>query len=284
MAISPGRAKKLREQRKRRIAAHELREQEGLSVREIAERLGAPKSTIADDLKLPKPEPLADPPPNAAGPDNDRATTHGAYSEKVLGPLREQAKAYAAERWPGAPDDKLIAYANLSARVQALSDYELTHGVVRSTVLGDVFPVSNLLSKLEPRLEKAIEALDDWKATAPPPPAERRDFTRVPLTDDVTVDLLSALERAERGSDDYRVFARAMAVRQTDLRRPAEHRVWTPERDRDGALLVPVDFDRKPPSRVVPVPPERHLAAAPVQQLLDAPPDDDLLDLREGVA
>lgn len=164
--------------RKRRLAVHRLRsEQPDLSVRDIADRLGVPRSTVQRDLEAGPPE--ATPAPDcAAGPGNTRAQKHGAYSERAVGPLRDQATAYAQERWPWVSRDDRELYGRLAARVALLGDHELEHGLIKDPVRGEIFATSTAAAKFELQLRALVKRFDETSppGTSPfgPPSAQER--------------------------------------------------------------------------------------------------------------
>jgi transposase len=81
----PGGRMTPREQRlaRRRARARELRD-EGLSVRQIAGRLGVGRGTVGRDLLVTARESPGREVPNRAGPGNARAVTHGAHRPEIV--------------------------------------------------------------------------------------------------------------------------------------------------------------------------------------------------------
>lgn len=200
--------------RRRRLAVHKLKaEDPSLSVRAIAERLGVPKSTVERDLKAERPT-VNPPPAGAAKPNNRRAVKSGAFSERLIAPLREEAEGYARDRWPWLRDDDVALYARLAARVQLLGEYELEHGVVRDPVRGEVFATSTQLGQIEARLDKLVRRFDE---DAPPGAVtEAGSAFRGPSDDDPVaselVGSLSGLSWQEVLADpDASARARALA-------------------------------------------------------------------------
>lgn len=147
--------------RRRRLAVQRLKaEQPSLSVREIAQRLGVPKSTVERDLKAERP--MVNPPPaGAAESGNTRAVKSGAFSERLLASLRQEAEKYAQLTWPHLSDTDVALYARMAARVQLLGEYELEHGVVKDLVRGEIFATSTQLGQFEGRLDRLVRRFDE---------------------------------------------------------------------------------------------------------------------------
>lgn len=177
--------------RRRRLAVHRMRTEEpSLSIREIAQRLGVPKSTVERDLKADQPE-IGPPPTGAAEPGNQRALKSGAFSDRQLAPIRQQAEEYARSRWPWVSDTDIALYARMAARVELLGEYELEHGVVKDPVRGEVFATSTQLGQFEARLDRLVRRFDE--AAPPDAPVRGGGFAGFSGSDAVADDLIGGL-------------------------------------------------------------------------------------------
>jgi hypothetical protein len=163
---------------RRRARAHKLRA-EGLSVRQIAAKLGVSPSTAHADLSATEPRP--DPAPNIQTPDgqpvagaeagNTRAMTHGVHSEKRVAPLREKHVVALRESYPRLDDRRLVMLADRLARIEAASAWlDGQEGIVRDAD-GEVYAVVKELEKWTTRAEQVLaiveaehRASDRWGA------------------------------------------------------------------------------------------------------------------------
>jgi hypothetical protein len=140
----------------RRRKAHELRDQ-GLSIRQIAERLDVSVSTAHGYLKVPAPEKRNAGPPEHG---NARALTHGSTSEQRLAQLRPAAERMVRERWPWIDDLRLAILSDRLARLQSGRGWlDAQAGVVRN-VAGDVFPIVDRIEKWGSRVERLVADLE----------------------------------------------------------------------------------------------------------------------------
>jgi hypothetical protein len=178
----------------RKREAHRLREEDKLSIREIARRLNVSASTIHADLAQ-SPPPKGEPPPNHAGPGNQRARTHGAFSQRQLGPLRDAAADYLRETYPWLPDVRVAVCADRIAL------YESTSGTLGdlSTPLRvrgrdvDWQPLAVQANKAATALERMFKDLDEEARNQPKGDARNGG----PLFGDVPLSLLTAGELKE---------------------------------------------------------------------------------------
>jgi transcriptional regulator with XRE-family HTH domain len=149
---------------RRRARARRLRDDEGLSVREIAKRLGVSVSTAHADLQhaAPRLAPVANiqdaqgKPVAGAEEGNTRAMTHGAHSERHIAPLREKHAAELRVSYPRLDDRRLVLLADRLARIEAVSAWlDAQEGIVRDHN-GEVYAVVKELERWTSRAEQVL--------------------------------------------------------------------------------------------------------------------------------
>lgn len=188
----------------KRARAHDLHA-EGKSIREIAEILGVGKSTVDRWLKQPRPkvDGSSAPPPPPDG--NERATKHGAHSERRVGPLRERFVREVRDRWPhlGEDDPRVATLADRMARVTLVSTWmDGQEDIV--TPGGDVFNAMREMEKWASRLEALTVELNQEAghgAGAPKSGDHLHDFGRLTVEQLRTLNMLLAIARGEEPPD-----------------------------------------------------------------------------------
>jgi hypothetical protein len=119
----------------------------GESLRAIAERVGVGRSTVARDLAVVVPESDGRPVPNHAGPDNERAVTHGVYSERRIGPVREEYARGLAASYPRIDPARRALQAQRLAQIDLASAWLDSRGTVVRDEKGQVFDVADKLAR-----------------------------------------------------------------------------------------------------------------------------------------
>lgn len=148
-----------------RIAARRARARaladEGLSVREIAERLDVSKSTAAADLLVPEPDSDGRVVvPNRAENGNGRAVTHGVYSDRRIAPVREQHARDLAAAYPGLAAGRRAAEAQRRAMIQLAADWIDERGTVVRDGQGRTFDVAVKLAAWLGASERWLERVE----------------------------------------------------------------------------------------------------------------------------
>jgi hypothetical protein len=155
---------------RRRARVRELRD-EGLSVREIACKLEIGRSTVARDIAV-APE-RGQMVPNAAGPSNERALKHGAYSERRIGPVREEHARDLAERYAWIDPARRALQSQRLAQIDLGSAWLDEQGGVVRNAEGHVFDIADKLSRWLGQAEAWFERAE----------GERRGRARTTLAD-----------------------------------------------------------------------------------------------------
>jgi hypothetical protein len=91
---------------------------------------------------------------------NSKATTHGAWSERRVGPLRDGFLVALRDRFPAVPDELLRVQAHRQAQLELLSAWADSHGVVRNArgdVAGAVSLARQLARDFEQRHDRLVE-------------------------------------------------------------------------------------------------------------------------------
>lgn len=152
---------------RRRARARRLRG-EGLSVREIAKRLGVSVSTAHADVShgAPALAPVANiqdaegRPVAGAEAGNTRAITHGVNSERRIAPLREKHVAELRVSYPRLDGRRLVLLADRLARIEAASAWlDSQEGIVRDEN-GEVFAVVKELERWTSRAEQVLAEVE----------------------------------------------------------------------------------------------------------------------------
>jgi hypothetical protein len=97
-----------------------------------------------------------------AGPGNDRALQHGAYSAARREPLEAQHRDRLRLEFPSAPDDLINSAARRCAMLDLFSSWVADHGPVRGR--GDVAPAAREMRLLLIDHERAYAALGEREA------------------------------------------------------------------------------------------------------------------------
>jgi hypothetical protein len=180
-----------------RIAARRARARaladEGLSVREIALRLDVSKSTAAADLLVPEADSDGRPVvPNRAENGNERALTHGVYSDRRIAPVREQHVIDLAERFPGFDGARIALQAQRLAQIDLGSAWlDQRGGVVRSEH-GQVFDIADKVLRWAAQAEVWFERAE----------AERREHGRHDALAEVVAEGREAWRRREQADSE----------------------------------------------------------------------------------
>jgi lambda repressor-like predicted transcriptional regulator len=149
--------------RERRLALRRARVRElradGLSLREIADRVGVHSSTVERDLLVPVRE-RGQLVPNAAGPGNGRAVKSGVYSERSIAPVRERHARLLAERYPGVDPGRRAAEAQRRAMCELASDWLDRQGTVVKDDEGHAYDIAVKLAAWLSASERWVERLE----------------------------------------------------------------------------------------------------------------------------
>lgn len=152
----------------RRREVRRLKDKLGWSVRKIARHVGVSVGTVHADLKATEgdrpPNPAGhpatiQPPPNPAGPGNQRRRTHGAYSDEVVRPLRERRHEQLVERYPFKSPEDLMPLADRLGRIDAITLWEAENGIVGDK-RGSVFQASSTKDEWARRAERVVAELE----------------------------------------------------------------------------------------------------------------------------
>ncbi len=134
--------------RKRRERVRELR-QEGLTLQEIALRVGVSKTQVHTDLHRAEPERRTARgyswPPFEKG--NTASLIHGTRSERMLAPVREQHARMLAERYPWIDPARRSLQSQRLAQVDLASHWLDRQGTVVRNEDGDIFNVAGQLAR-----------------------------------------------------------------------------------------------------------------------------------------
>lgn len=151
---------------RRRARAHRLRA-EGLSIRQIAERLKVSVSTAHADIRaaagvapLPNLQGADGRPVAGAEEGNSRAMTHGVYSERRVAPLREKHVAELRRDYPRLDGRRLTLLADRLARIEAASAWlDQQDGLVRDEN-GEIYAVVKALETWSTRAEVLLAEVE----------------------------------------------------------------------------------------------------------------------------
>jgi hypothetical protein len=163
-------------ERQRERVRELLRADPSRSNRSIAAEVGCSHHTVGRTRELlPAVLPASDGPGSgphpgsgnliAPGPGNDRAVTHGAYSEARRRPLEDEHRERLRAEFPEARDDLINAAARRCAMIDLFSAWIAEHGPVRGR--GDVVAAARELRMLLTDHERALAALDALRQPAP---------------------------------------------------------------------------------------------------------------------
>lgn len=176
---------------RRRARARELRA-EGLSIRDIAERLRVGRSTIARDLVASEPERLPVPgiqdehgrPVAGAEADNTLALAHGCYSPRTIAPVREEHGRVLAERYSWLDPGRRATEAQRRAMIELAAGWIDRQGTVVKDGEGRTFDIAVKLAAWLGQSERWTERAED----------ERREQSKYDA-------LAELLDHDERGDD-----------------------------------------------------------------------------------
>jgi hypothetical protein len=141
----------------------------GLSLREIAERVGVTASTVRRDLLVPVvSSPNLVPGAGAAGVGNERALTHGLNSERRIAPVRERHAVDLSARYSWLDPGRIATEAQRRAMIELASEWIDGQGTVVRDAEGRVFDVAT-------KLAGWLQASERWTALAE---EERRQTVR----------------------------------------------------------------------------------------------------------
>lgn len=146
---------------RRRARARRLAD-EGLSIRQIADRLGVAASTAHGYLAGERPEPAV---PNAAGPQNLRAARHGAHSLQLVEPRAAELVPDVLNAHPHLDEQRdapaVKRYALVLARLERVYTWLEQQGdaVFSDADAGAVHGVYSRLERWESQAERAEQAL-----------------------------------------------------------------------------------------------------------------------------
>jgi hypothetical protein len=152
---------------RRRARARCLRG-EGLSIRQVAAKLGVSISTAHADLHHSAPalalvaniQDAKGRPVAGAEEGNARAMTHGVNSERRITPLREKHVAELRVTYPRLDDRRLVLLADRLARIEAASTWlDSQEGIVRDEN-GEVFAVVKELERWTSRAEQVLAEVE----------------------------------------------------------------------------------------------------------------------------
>ena len=91
----------------------------------------------------------------------ENSSTHGAYSESMIRPLRERFLVELAEEFPSATERELRLLAHRFAQVELLGEYIERRGVIRHQRRGDLFPAVGQMDRLTTSIEARLDRLRD---------------------------------------------------------------------------------------------------------------------------
>lgn len=98
---------------------------------------------------------------------NTRAVTHGANSERIVAPLRQQHDEWLRESYPEMDQRIRGMLASRLARIQIAEEFLDRHGVIKNRA-GDVYPVADRVEKWSRRAEDLIRAAGVEKKQSSP--------------------------------------------------------------------------------------------------------------------
>jgi hypothetical protein len=99
-----------------------------------------------------------------AGPGNERATRHGAWSEQRVAPVRERHAAALRSQFDAVDERLLSVMAHRMAQYELLTAWLDEHGIVKGR--GEVFPAAQFAERLARNFEQQFDRLAEIQRDA----------------------------------------------------------------------------------------------------------------------